>query len=269
MGKPVYVTEPFLPPLEELQVYLKDIWESRSLTNNGKYHQELEKALCDYLGVEYISLFSNGTLALVTALQTLRITGEVITTPYSFVATTHSLWWNGIKPVFVDIEPDSFNIDPEKIEYAKSDFLARLDRTGQNQFSVKEKELIIKTGFTLLDSIYSCGIIEMIPEEVSNKYTVVRSAPFYLEFLNKAVNKGAGVAALAEKLNIKQEEVICIGDAGNDIHMIEYAGLGVAMGNAFPEVKKVANFITKTNEQDGVAHIINKFILHVEEEFAV
>jgi len=112
-------------------------------------------------------------------------------------------------------------------------------------------------------------IIQMIPEEVSSKYTVVRSAPFYLEFLNKAVNKGAGVAALAEKLNIKQEEVICIGDAGNDIHMIEYAGLGVAMGNAFPEVKKVANFITKTNEQDGVAHIINKFILHGEEEFAV
>ncbi|MGH4050631.1 MAG: sugar-phosphatase [Clostridium sp.] len=110
-------------------------------------------------------------------------------------------------------------------------------------------------------------IIELIPEEISSKYTVVRSAPFYLEFLNKAVNKGAGVASLAEKLNIKQEEVICIGDAGNDIHMIEYAGLGVAMGNAFLEVKKVANFITKTNEQDGVAHIINKFILHGEEEF--
>ena len=110
-------------------------------------------------------------------------------------------------------------------------------------------------------------VIKMIPEEVSSKYTVVRSAPFYLEFLNKAVNKGAGVAALAEKLNIKQEEVICIGDAGNDIHMIEYAGLGVAMGNAFPEVKKVANFITKTNEQDGVAHIINKFILQGVEQF--
>src|SRR5450759_43608 len=83
MEKPVYVTQPFLPPLEEFQIYLKDIWESKSLTNNDKYHQELEKALCDYLGVKYISLFSNGTLALVTALQALRITGEVITTPYS------------------------------------------------------------------------------------------------------------------------------------------------------------------------------------------
>lgn len=112
-------------------------------------------------------------------------------------------------------------------------------------------------------------IMEKIPEEVRNTYTIVRSAPFFLEFLHKSVNKGAGVAALAEKLNIKQEEVICIGDAGNDIHMIKYAGLGVAMGNAFPEVKKAANFITKTNEQDGVAHIINKFILGGEEGFAV
>ncbi len=112
-------------------------------------------------------------------------------------------------------------------------------------------------------------IIEEIPEEVSSKYTVVRSSPFFLEFLPKSVNKGVGVAALAKKLNIKQEEVICIGDAGNDIHMIKYAGLGVAMGNAFPEVKKVADFITKTNEQDGVAFIINKFILHSEEDFAV
>lgn len=116
--KPIYVTQPFLPPLEEFQEYLKDIWESKQLTNGGKYHQLLEKALCDYLGVKYISLFSNGTLALVTALQVLRISGEVITTPFSFVATTHSLWWNNIQPVFVDIEPETFTLDPEKIEAA-------------------------------------------------------------------------------------------------------------------------------------------------------
>lgn len=112
-------------------------------------------------------------------------------------------------------------------------------------------------------------VVKKIPESVSDKYTIVRSAPFFLEFLNKSVNKGAGVAALAKRLNIRQEEVICIGDAGNDIHMIKYAGLGVAMGNAFPEVKKVANFITKTNEEDGVAHVINKFVLQGEESFAV
>lgn len=115
---PVFVTQPLLPPLEEFEVYLKDIWESKWLTNNGKYHQALERALCEYLGVKYISLFSNGTLALITALQTLRITSEVITTPFSFVATSHALWWNNIKPVFVDIEPETFNIDPDAIEAA-------------------------------------------------------------------------------------------------------------------------------------------------------
>jgi dTDP-4-amino-4,6-dideoxygalactose transaminase len=116
--KPILVTSPHLPPLEEFQEYLKDIWDSKWLTNNGKYHRALEQALCEYLGVKYISLFSNGTLALLTALQVLRITGEVITTPYSFVATTHSLWWNNIKPVFVDIEEHTCNLNPEKIEAA-------------------------------------------------------------------------------------------------------------------------------------------------------
>ena len=118
LEQPIYVTQPFLLPLGEFQEYLKDIWQSKQLTNNGRYHQLLEKALCDYLGVEYISLFSNGTLALVTALQVLKIAGEVITSPFSFVATTHSLWWNNISPVFVDIEPVTFNLDPKKIEAA-------------------------------------------------------------------------------------------------------------------------------------------------------
>ena len=103
--EPVYVTRPYLPPLEELQPYLVQIWANRPLTNGGPFHQQLEQALCEYLGVQHISLFTNGTIALVTALQALRIAGEVITTPYSFVATSHSLLWNGIKPVFVDIDP--------------------------------------------------------------------------------------------------------------------------------------------------------------------
>jgi len=116
--KKITVTKPYLPPLEEFNEYLKVIWDSNWLTNNGKFHQQLEESLSSFLGVPYISLFSNGTLALITALQCLRITGEVITTPYSFVATTHSLWWNNIKPVFVDIDPIYGNIDPEKIESA-------------------------------------------------------------------------------------------------------------------------------------------------------
>lgn len=115
---PIYVTQPFLPPLDEFQPFLRDIWKSKQLTNKGKYHEMFEKALAEYLNVNYVSLFSNGTLALISALQTLRITGEVITTPFSFVATTHALQWNGIKPVFCDIEPVTFNLDPNKIEAA-------------------------------------------------------------------------------------------------------------------------------------------------------
>lgn len=116
--KPIYVTQPQLPPLEELIPYLEQIWDNKILTNNGPFHRQLEQALCDYLGVEHLALFTNGTIALVTALQALRIGGEVITTPYSFVATAHSLLWNNIKPVFVDIDPDTCNLDPNRIEEA-------------------------------------------------------------------------------------------------------------------------------------------------------
>lgn len=118
MTKPIYVTQPYLPPLEEFTPYLQKIWDNKVLTNGGPFHQQLEQELCEYLGVKHNSLFTNGTIALVTALQALRITGEVITTPYSFVATAHSLLWNGIKPVFVDVDPNTLNLDPAKIEAA-------------------------------------------------------------------------------------------------------------------------------------------------------
>lgn len=117
-NKLITVTSPLLPNLDDFNEMLKQIWESKWITNNGSFHKQLEKELAAYLKVPYISLFTNGTLPLITALQALRITGEVITTPYSFVATTHALWWNGIKPVFVDIDPRTGNIDPDKIEAA-------------------------------------------------------------------------------------------------------------------------------------------------------
>ena len=116
MENKITVTSPLLPDLDEFTALLKEIWDSKWITNNGAFHKRLEKELCEYLKVPYISLFTNGTLPLITSLQALRITGEVITTPYSFVATTHSLWWNGIKPVFVDIDPVTGNIDPDRIE---------------------------------------------------------------------------------------------------------------------------------------------------------
>ena len=114
----ITVTSPLLPDLEEFNTMLKEIWRSKWVTNNGQFHKQLEKELAAYLDIPYVSLFTNGTLPLLTALQALHITGEVITTPYSFVATTHCIWWSGCKPVFVDIDPATGNIDPEKIEAA-------------------------------------------------------------------------------------------------------------------------------------------------------
>ena len=114
----ITVTSPLLPDLEEFHGYLKQIWDRKWITNNGDFHKKFEAALAEFLKVPYVSLFTNGTLPLITALQALRITGEVITTPYSFVATTHALWWNGIKPVFVDIDPKTGNISPDHIEAA-------------------------------------------------------------------------------------------------------------------------------------------------------
>ena len=117
-NKLITVTSPLLPDLDEFHELLKEVWDSKWITNNGSFHKKLEAALAEYLKVPYVSLFTNGTLPLLTALQALRITGEVITTPYSFVATTHSIWWNGCRPVFVDIDPATGNIDPARIEAA-------------------------------------------------------------------------------------------------------------------------------------------------------
>lgn len=117
-SRQITVTSPLLPDIEEYNALLNEIWRSKWITNNGQFHRQLEKELASYLGVPFISLFTNGTLPLLTALQALEIKGEVITTPYSFVATTHSIWWNGCKPVFVDVDPSTGNIDPDKIEAA-------------------------------------------------------------------------------------------------------------------------------------------------------
>ena len=121
MTEKIYVTKPAMPPIEELLPYLKNIWESQILSNGGCFHEQLEKELCNYLGVKYISLFSSGTTALIAALNLFDLSGEVITTPFSFVATSHAIKWNNLKPVFVDIERDTFNISPEKIEQAITD----------------------------------------------------------------------------------------------------------------------------------------------------
>lgn len=169
--KVITVTSPLLPDLEQFNELLKQIWDSHWITNNGSFHKKLEAALCEYLKVPYISLFTNGTLPLITALQALRITGEVITTPYSFVATTHALWWNGIKPVFVDIDPKTGNLDPNKIEAAitpKTTAIMPVHVYG-NPCDVKAiKEIADKYGLKVIyDAAHAFGV-EVDGENILN-----------------------------------------------------------------------------------------------------
>lgn len=167
----ITVTSPLLPDLDEFHQLLKEIWDSKWITNNGSFHQRLEKALAEYLKVPYVSLFTNGTLPLITTLQALRITGEVITTPYSFVATTHSLWWNGIKPVFVDIDPATGNIDPEKIEAAitpKTTAIMPVHVYGKPCDTKRIQEIADKYGLKVIyDAAHAFGV-EVNGESILN-----------------------------------------------------------------------------------------------------
>lgn len=160
--KQITVTSPLLPDLEEFHALLKEIWDSKWVTNNGSFHKQLEKELAEYLKVPYISLFTNGTLPLLTALQALRITGEVITTPYSFVATTHSIWWNGCKPVFVDVDPATGNIDPDKIEAAitnKTTAIMPVHVYGKPCDTKRIKEIADKYGLKVIyDAAHAFGV---------------------------------------------------------------------------------------------------------------
>lgn len=167
----ITVTSPLLPNLDEFNEMLKEIWASKWITNNGSFHQQLEKALAEYLKVPYISLFTNGTLPLLTALQALRITGEVITTPYSFVATTHSIWWNGCRPVFVDIEEETCGIDPEKIEAAitpKTTAIMPVHCYGKPVKTKRIQEIADKYGLKVIyDAAHAFGV-EVDGESVLN-----------------------------------------------------------------------------------------------------
>ena len=160
--KQITVTSPLLPDLDEFHEMLREVWESKWITNNGTFHKRLEAALCEYLKVPYISLFTNGTLPLITALQALRITGEVVTTPYSFVATTHALWWNGIKPVFVDIDPTTGDIDPDKIESAitpKTTAIMPVHVYGKPCRTAEIKEIADKYGLKVIyDAAHAFGV---------------------------------------------------------------------------------------------------------------
>lgn len=165
--KRITVTSPLLPDLEEFHAFLQEIWNSKWITNNGSFHKQLEKELAAYLKVPYISLFTNGTLPLITALQALHIKGEVITTPYSFVATTHSLWWNGIKPVFVDIDPTTGNIDPDKIEAAitpRTTAIMPVHVYGTPCDTLRIQEIADKYGLKVIyDAAHAFGVESLTP----------------------------------------------------------------------------------------------------------
>lgn len=169
--KQITVTAPLLPDLEEFNALLKEIWDSKWVTNNGSFHKQLEKELAEYLKVPYISLFTNGTLPLLTALQALRVTGEVITTPYSFVATTHSIWWNGCKPVFVDIDPATGNIDPDAIEAAitnKTTAIMPVHVYGKPCYTKRIQEIADKYGLKVIyDAAHAFGV-EVDGESILN-----------------------------------------------------------------------------------------------------
>ena len=168
----ITVTSPLLPDLDELQVMLKEIWNSKWITNNGSFHRRLEAALAEYLKVPFISLFTNGTLPLLTALQALRVTGEVITTPYSFVATTHSIWWNGCIPVFVDVDPATGNIDPNKIEAAitpKTSAIMPVHVYGNPCNTTAIQEIADKYGLKVIyDAAHAFGV-EVNGESILNE----------------------------------------------------------------------------------------------------
>lgn len=168
----ITVTSPLLPNLEELNLMLKEIWDSKWITNNGQFHKQLEKELAEYLDVPYVSLFTNGTLPLLTALQALRITGEVITTPYSFVATTHCIWWSGCKPVFVDIDPATGNLDPNKIEAAitpKTTAIMPVHVYGKPCDTERIQEIADKYGLKIIyDAAHAFGV-KVNGESILNK----------------------------------------------------------------------------------------------------
>ena len=170
-NKQITVTSPLLPNLDEFHALLKEIWDSKWITNNGSFHKQLEAALAEYLKVPYVSLFTNGTLPLLTALQALRITGEVITTPYSFVATTHSIWWNGCKPVFVDVDPKTGNMDPEKIEAAitpKTTAIMPVHVYGKPCDTKRIQEIADKYGLKVIyDAAHAFGV-EVNGESILN-----------------------------------------------------------------------------------------------------
>ena len=286
----ITVTSPLLPNLDEFQGLLKDIWGKKWITNNGSYHQQLEKALAEYLNVPFVSLFTNGTLPLITALQALRITGEVITTPYSFVATTHALWWNGIKPVFVDIDPQNGNLDPNKIEAAitpKTTAIMPVHVYGTPCDTKAIQDIADKYGLKVIydaahafgvevngESILKAGDMSTLSFHATKVYNTIEGGAMIMhdektkQRIDYLKNFGFAneVTVVAPGINSKMDEIRCA-----------YGLLNLKQVNAAIEARhqvaikyrkalKDINGIKLWNDVPGVKHNYSYFPIFVDEE---
>lgn len=288
--KQITVTSPLLPNLDEFNVLLKEIWDSKWITNNGYFHQRLEKELAAYLKVPYISLFTNGTLPLITALQALRITGEVITTPYSFVATTHSLWWNGIKPVFVDVDPSNCGIDPSKIEAAithRTTAIMPVHCYGKPCDTKAIQEIADKYGLKVIydaahafgvevngESILNAGDISTLSFHATKVYNTIEGGAMVMkdEQTKKRIDylKNFGFAGettvVAPGINSKMDEMRAAYGLLNLKQVDAAIEARRKVANAYREALKDVEGITYFNDMSGVRHNYSYFPIFIEAE---
>lgn len=289
-NKQITVTSPLLPDLEEFQALLKEIWASKWITNNGSFHKQLEKELAEYLKVPYLSLFTNGTLPLITALQALRITGEVITTPYSFVATTHSLWWNGIKPVFVDVDPSNCGIDPSKIEAAitpKTTAIMPVHCYGKPCDTKAIQEIADKYGLKVIydaahafgvevdgESILNAGDISTLSFHATKVYNTIEGGAMVMhdEVTKKRIDylKNFGFAGettvVAPGINSKMDEIRAAYGILN-LHQVD-AAIAARQKVAQRYRKALLNVpgITFFDDMPGVRHNYSYFPIFIDAE---
>lgn len=286
----ITVTSPLLPPLEEFIPYLQEIWESKWITNNGQFHQQLEQALCEYLGVKYISLFTNGTLPLITALQALNVKGEIITTPYSFVATTHSIWWNGLQPVFVDVDPKTGNIDPDKIEaaitprttaimpvhvYGNPCDVERIDALAKKYNLKVIYDAAHAFGVTINDnSILNFGDVSTLSFHATKTYTTIEGGALVchsaemkhkIDYL-KNFGFEDEVTVVAPGINSKMDEVRAAFGLVNLKHVDDAVEHRHRVVNAYREGLKNVKGITFFDDMPGVRHNYSYFPIFVDEK---
>ena len=288
--KQITVTSPLLPDLEEFNKLLKEIWDSKWITNNGSFHHQLEKELAEYLKVPYISLFTNGTLPLITALQALRITGEVITTPYSFVATTHSLWWNGIKPVFVDVDPTNCGIDPSKIEAAitpKTTAIMPVHCYGKPCDTKAIQEIADKYGLKVIydaahafgvevdgESILNAGDMSTLSFHATKVYNTIEGGAMVMkdEQTKKRIDylKNFGFAGettvVAPGINSKMDEVRAAYGLLNLKQVDAAIKARQKVAKTYREALKDVQGITYFNDMPGVRHNYSYFPIFIDAE---